>query len=144
MKLIRYFFVGGAAAIVDIGLFLVLAKVVGWTWFFAAAASFVVATLVNYWLSVRHVFESGIRFRRHHELALVFLVSALGLVINQCMLFVMIEKLGGALLVSKLAATGVVFGWNYAARRHFVFDAAGRAGGAVGGVADTSLTGRAP
>ncbi|HUP98181.1 MAG TPA: GtrA family protein [Usitatibacter sp.] len=122
-RIARYFAVGGVAACVDIGLFMLFAQYLGMPYLRVAAATFVVATLVNYWLSIRFVFVSGERFRRRWELALVFAVSAVGLVLNQGMLALFVERLGSALLAAKLAATGVVFFWNYFARRMFVFGA---------------------
>ena len=121
MKLVRYFFVGGAAALVDFSLFALLARVAGLPWFPVALFSFTMATLVNYVLSVRHVFESGIRFSRRHELMLVYLVSAVGLAINQGALWFGIEAAHLDMLVAKLGATGAVFFWNYGARRYFIF-----------------------
>jgi putative flippase GtrA len=121
MKIFRYFMVGGVAAIVDISVFMLLAKLLKWPWFPAALMSFILATLVNYFLSVRHVFSSGVRFRRHQELALVFIVSAVGLVINQMMLWLLIEQFKYYLLTSKISATAVVFFWNYSSRKYFVF-----------------------
>jgi putative flippase GtrA len=117
----RYFLVGGSAAVVDIGLFLLLAQQMGFPYLRVAAGSFVAATLVNYVLSVRFVFVSGLRYRAHWEVALVFLVSGVGLAINQAVLWGCVERLGLNLLLSKLAATGIVFFWNYFARRRFVF-----------------------
>jgi putative flippase GtrA len=122
MKLVRYFFVGGAAALVDFGLFALLARVAGLPWFPVALFSFTLATLLNYLLSVRHVFESGIRFTRRHELMLVYLVSAVGLAINQVVLWFGIESARVDMLVAKLIATGTVFFWNYGARRYFIFN----------------------
>jgi len=119
----RYFVVGGVAACVDIGLFMLFARYLGLPYLRVAAATFVVATLVNYWLSIRYVFVSGQRFRRRWELALVFLVSAVGLGVNQAILALGVERLQLALLPAKLAATGTVFFWNYFARRVFVFGA---------------------
>ena len=52
---------------------------------------------------------------------LVFVVSAVGLVINQAVLAILIEWFGMDVLLSKVAATGSVFFWNYGARRHFIF-----------------------
>ncbi len=120
----RYFLVGGAAACVDIGLFMLLAQSAGMPYQAAAAASFLLATLVNYVLSVRFVFVSGARFGRKSELALVYAVSAAGLAINALVLWAGVEAAGLPLLPAKLAATGLVFFWNYFARRHFVFGAA--------------------
>jgi putative flippase GtrA len=119
----RYFAVGGAAASVDIGLFMLFAQYLGLPYLRVAAGSFVAATLVNYFLSVRFVFVSGARFRRRWEIAMVFAVSAIGLAVNQLMLSAGIEIAGLSLLYSKLVATGTVFFWNYFARRIFIFGA---------------------
>jgi putative flippase GtrA len=116
--------VGGAAACVDIGLFWVFAQQLGLPYLRVSAASFVVATLVNYWLSIRYVFVSGARFRRRWEVAMVFAVSAVGLALNQAILALCVEGMRFALLPAKLVATGVVFFWNYFARRVLVFGAA--------------------
>jgi putative flippase GtrA len=119
----RYFLVGGTAAAVDIGLFVLFAKHFGLPYLRVATASFVIATLVNYFLSVRFVFVSGQRFRRRWEVALVFAVSAMGLALNAAILWLAVEFGHLDLLVAKVAATGVVFFWNFFARRVFVFGA---------------------
>jgi putative flippase GtrA len=119
----RYFLVGGTCAGVDLAIFLLLAQHFGLPYMRVAAGSFVIATLMNYFLSVRFVFVSGVRFRRRWEIAMVFAVSAVGLVLNQLILFACIEVAHLNLLFSKLAATGTVFFWNYFARRAFIFGA---------------------
>ena len=122
-RIARYFAVGGAAACVDIGLFMLFAQGLGWPYLRVAAGSFVAATLVNYFLSVRFVFVSGARFAKRWEIALVFIVSAVGLAINQLILAACVELAHFTLLFAKLTATGVVFFWNYLARRLLVFGA---------------------
>ena len=109
----RYFVVGGICACVDIGLFMLFAKGLGLPYLRVAAGTFIIATLLNYVLSVRFVFVSGHRFTRRWEVALVFLVSAMGLAVNSGVLWFGVEVMGFGLLLSKLAATGVVFFWNY-------------------------------
>lgn len=122
MKFVRYFFVGGAAAALDFVVFALLTKGFHADWFWSAVTSFVLATLLNYVLSIRFVFQSGARFsRKHHEIMLVFLVSLIGLAINQGVLWICIDHLHIESLLAKVAGTGVVFFWNYFARRHFVF-----------------------
>lgn len=125
MKFVRYFFVGGAAAALDFLVFALLTKLDHVPWFWSAFISFTAATLLNYFLSIRFVFQSGVRFsQKHHEVLLVFLVSLIGLAINQLVLWFCIEKLGIGALIAKVIGTGTVFFWNYAARRHFVFKTA--------------------
>jgi putative flippase GtrA len=119
----RYFVVGGICACVDIGLFMLFAKGLGLPYLRVAAGTFVIATLLNYFLSVRFVFVSGTRFTRRWEVALVFLVSGMGLAVNAAVLWFGVEVMSFGLLFSKLAATGVVFFWNYFARRVLIFGA---------------------
>ena len=119
----RYFVVGGVAACVDVGLFMLFAKVLGLPYLRVAVGTFILATLVNYLLSVRFVFLSGRRFTKRWEIALVYAVSAIGLVLNAAILWLGVELVHLGLLPAKLAATGTVFFWNYLARRLFVFGA---------------------
>jgi putative flippase GtrA len=121
MKIVKYFFVGGIAAVVDIGLFYLGAGVAGWNYLIVGTVSFTLATVVNYVISVRIVFQSGARFRRHLELVLVFVVSCGGLAINQAILYACISRLSIGILPSKLIATAGVFLWNYLLRSRFVF-----------------------
>lgn len=130
--LARYFVVGGVSACVDIGLFLAFAQGLGLPYLRVAAASFIIATLVNYFLSVRFVFASGQRFARRWEIVMVYLVSGVGLALNQAILFLCVEMVHLGLLLSKLTATGTVFFWNYLARRFFVFGS-GRSSAEING-----------
>ena len=121
IKLFRYFCVGGAAAVVDFLLFAFMTKLAGIPWFSSALVSFFLATIFNYVLSVRHVFESGVRFSRHQEIFFVFAVSGIGLTVNQLVLWLLIESGNWEPLIAKLFGTGAVFLWNFIARHHFIF-----------------------
>ena len=123
MKIVRYFFVGGAAAAVDIGLFFLFAKSLGFNYLVVGCIGFIIATAVNYFLSIRFVFRSGVRFARHTEIAFIYVASLLGLVLNQGILFLLIEHAGAEMMLAKLAATGGVFLLNFSARNFFVFRA---------------------
>ena len=121
MKIIRYFAVGGMSAIVDIGLFFLFTSILNIGWFQSAIGSFILAMIVNYTLSIKYVFKSGIRFQKHHEVLLVFLVSGTGLIINQLILWLLIENMSVNMLVSKVTATALLFAWNYGLRKMVVF-----------------------
>jgi putative flippase GtrA len=121
MKVVRYFFVGATAASVDFLIFAILVKGFELPWFPVAIFSFILATAVNYVLSIRHVFQSGARFARRTEIGLVFLVSGIGLILNQSVLWVLIEKIFMDVLLAKVLATATVFFWNYGIRHSFIF-----------------------
>ena len=123
MKFIKYFFVGGIAAGVDFLIFALFVKILEWPWFISGIAGFILATIVNYLLSIKHVFTSGARFKKHKEIMLIFFVSFIGLIVNQLILWQCIDFVLLDPLIAKITATGVVFFWNYAARNHFIFKA---------------------
>ena len=75
MRIVRYALVGGTAALLDFTIFAVFAKWLGFSYLWVGSVAFVFATMVNYLLSIRHVFESGVRFSPRKEVAMVFLVS---------------------------------------------------------------------
>jgi len=120
-NIVRYFVVGGVCALVDLGILMLFAQVLGYPYLRVSAASFLIATLLNYFLSVRFVFVSGLRFHKRWEVVLVFVVSAVGLGLNQLILALCVEQVGLNLFFSKVTATGCVFFWNYFARRVLVF-----------------------
>lgn len=121
MRIVRYFFVGGVAAAVDFLIFAGLLKSGMSGWFTAALLSFTFATWANYCLSIRHVFETCVRFDKQQEILMVFIVSGIGLAINQTILFLLIDIVKTDELLAKIGATGVVFFWNYFARSKFIF-----------------------
>lgn len=122
-KVVRYFFVGGVASVVDLSLFYILACKLEYHYLLAGAAAFTAAAVVNYFLSIRYVFISGSRFRGNREFAWVYVVSVIGLLLNQIILYIGVGALHQDMMLSKIAAIGLVFGWNYLARKHFVFKA---------------------
>lgn len=121
MNIVRYAIAGTVAAVIDFAIFAVFAKFLGWNYLWVATAGFSVATSVNYFLSIKLVFNSGVRFTKHAEFAMVFLVSLIGLAVNQLVLFVAVEAFDVGLLISKTLATASVFLWNFGVRDLYVF-----------------------
>ena len=104
-------------------MFGIAVKFFGLDWVWWGFLSFIIATLMNYILCISFLFKSGVRFSPNAELALIFTVSAVGLIINQSVLYVLIESIGMEELSSKVLATSSVFFWNYLSRKRFIFKA---------------------
>lgn len=121
MKLVRYFFVGGAAAVVDISLFILFAILLKFNYLVVGSVGFILATFVNYRLSVRYVFSSGSRFDKMQEIIAVYMISALGLIFHQLALYTAVQMFNMELMLSKINATALVFLWNYYIRHCYVF-----------------------
>lgn len=120
-RIARYFAVGGISAVADISFFFVFAKLAGLHYLGVATVGFILATGLNYVLSVRMVFTSGVRFSKRKEIALVYVVSAAGLAVNLLVLYVAVDRIGLELMLSKVIATGSVFLWNFLMRNYFIF-----------------------
>ena len=102
MKILRYFFVGGISAVIDISLFTIFAGYFKFPWFIVSVITFTIATVDNYLLSIRFVFESGSRYKKHHEILGVFIVSTITLLLNQMFLYLFIEKMNIHLVFFKV------------------------------------------
>jgi putative flippase GtrA len=116
-----YFVIGGLSSLVEWAAFYAALSFADLHYIPASACGFAVATYVNYLLSARVGFRKG-KLSGRSELALIYLVSGLGFVINVAFMAGMVELLGLPVLLGKVGGTGVAFIWNFAARQFIVFD----------------------
>jgi putative flippase GtrA len=120
MQFFLYLIVGGLSFIIEISTFLALRRA-AMPVIPASVASFIVATLANYLLSVLLAFERG-RFHRQVELARFLIVVLVGLMLNTTVVWIFAYPLAIHPTVAKIAAVPIVLIWNYLGRRMFVFD----------------------
>ena len=121
IKIFRYLIVGTIASIVDFSVLFTLVNFFSFHWFYSASLSFILATIVNYYLSITYVFSSGIKFKEREEFLLVFIMSIVGLTLNQAFIYILYKFAFLNLFYSKVITTGIVFFWNYSSRRYFIF-----------------------
>lgn len=121
IQLIKYVGVGGTAALVEWSSFGLLIGLARLHYLIAVAISFIVATGVNYILSGRFVFVRG-RHPVHKEFFLLYLVSAIGLVLNLILMSLFVGFLSAPAMPAKIISTGIVFFWNFGARKIWVFE----------------------
>lgn len=116
-KIVKYAGTAGVAAIVDVGLYWGLSELaISLT--FAAVASFLVASVVNYMLTARYVFRSPISLVNYGW----FLSAAsLGFAINVGVTLYFSHMVGVYAPLAKLMGVGVAFFANFALNSLFVF-----------------------
>lgn len=120
MQLFRYCFVAGGAFVVDYGFYFLFSYVLGMQYLSAALIGFTTGTATNYVISKYMVF-SGEPKSRTWEVLLVFFISGVGLLLLEAGLYLLTDKCGMHYLLSKLVMTGVVFIWNFFARKFFMY-----------------------
>ena len=92
----------------------------------ATALAFVISTTTNWILGRTFTFKnSKLGKKKGKEFILVFAVSAIGLLGNLLLMFVFVDLIGmkTELLktIAKIVATGIIFIWNYLARKLWIY-----------------------
>ena len=121
-ELVRYFAASALALAVDFGLLVFLTNVVGLHYQVSGALAFVSGAAVIYLLSIRWVFSTRRMGRRPSaELAIFVAIGVVGLGLNHVILGLGTEELGLPYELSKIGSVGVVFTWNFIARKLTLF-----------------------
>lgn len=126
-QFISYFFVGGVAAIVEWVMFFIFANVLQINYFVSTVIAFVFSTTANWILGRITTFKDNNTYKdkKAKEAFLVFVVSAIGLLFNLILMYLFVTVMGfdsslGKTL-SKIAATGIVFIWNFLIRKLVIY-----------------------
>lgn len=123
-EVFRALMASGVAFLLDLGTLTFLTYVVKQHYLIAACAGFAVGLVVNYALSTAWVFTERRGLPVGTE-ALVFSgVGIVGLGLTELLLYTLTDGLQVPVLLSKVAAAGIVFLWNYYARRVLLFTSA--------------------
>ncbi len=121
VQLLRYFFVGGFAWLVDFGLLAGLTELAGMHYLWSAAVGFMAGLVINYVISVWWVFDSRRLSSPLAEFGLFAFIGVAGLGWNELLLWLLVAFGGVHYLLSKVAATAFVFGWNFVVRKVVLF-----------------------
>lgn len=114
--------VGVIAFGIDYGLFLLLTYVFGVEYLIASAISFIVATFFNFTASMRYVFAGKDGQTRTQQFVIFFVLSVIGLGLNQLLLWIFVSLLNLAAWLGKLVATAIVMVFNFVTRKIFLED----------------------
>lgn len=122
--LLKYGAASAAALALDYGTLLFLSQVVGVNYLVSTAAGFSAGLALVYVLSVRFVYKDRRVMGAGKEFAGFIVTGALGLLLNETLMALFVSMLGLAVVVAKIPTAGVVFLFNFATRRSYLFAAA--------------------
>ena len=117
IQLFRYIFVGGTAFVVDFFFLYFFSDICGIYYLISGVLSFIISVLVNYIMSTKWVFNQDNINNRVLEFNLFLLISTIGLVFTEILLWLFTDIFGIYYLVSKVIAAIIVLFWNFIARR---------------------------
>lgn len=121
LQLFRYFFVGGGAFIADYLTLWFLTDICGLHYLLSAAIAFLVGLTCNYLLSTAWVFDHNRLKNRWAEFAVFAIIGVAGLGLNELIMYIGCDLLHLHYMVAKLISTGIVFFWNFFARKFILF-----------------------
>lgn len=123
-KLIGQFFkfgvVGVIATVIDFGVMIALTEWAHFDPVLSAGVSFIVSLLFNYAASMRFVFTHREDLSRARELAIFAVLSAVGLAINELLMWLGVNTFALNYVLVKVGATCVVMLWNFASRKRWL------------------------
>ena len=120
-QLFRYAVVGGISFVVDYGSLWLLTEKAGLPYLWSAAIAFILGLICNYLLSTAWVFGESKLKNAWAEFAAFAIIGVIGLGLNELIMYACTDGLGFHYMLSKIVSTGIVFFWNFLARRFLVF-----------------------
>jgi putative flippase GtrA len=118
---IRYFAASALALAIDFGTYVGLIRVADVHYLIAGPLGFFLGLAAIYLLSTRWVFRERRLADRGTEFALFALVGLAGMALNQLVLFAAVQWLAASYEVAKIISAGMVFSFNFAARKLLLF-----------------------
>lgn len=119
-QIFKFGIVGVIAFIIDYGVLYVLVEIFSIYYLLASAISFTISVIFNYLASMKFVFERREDISRNKEFIVFVLLSIIGLLINQAIMWILVEKINIFYMLSKIVATVFVMVWNFASRKLFL------------------------
>ena len=122
-ELVRYFGASFVALLVDVTVLVVATEIFGLHYLLAATLGFAAGIFVIYELSVRWVFAHRSIAQKPLEMGVFLFTGIVGLGLNALIIFLLTEHAALHYGVSKFGAAGVVFTFNFGARKLALFRA---------------------
>ncbi|MBN2881033.1 GtrA family protein [Candidatus Woesearchaeota archaeon] len=120
-QFVRYFISGVLASSADFFSFFVLTTI-NVHYLLANIVSFLIGFCVSYPLNKNWVFKSSKLKKSNYEALFFLLLSGVGLLVQEVLLFILIGKLGQNDLLSKLVTMVLVLLFNFTTRKLFLFN----------------------
>lgn len=117
-EIFRFCITGGVSFLVDYGILILLKEFFDINYLIASGISFTVSVIVNYFMCVLWVFDA--KGTDGKSVAIFIGSSVIGLILNQILMWILVDLLGVFYMIAKIITTLLVMFWNYVAKRKAV------------------------
>ncbi|WP_368284938.1 GtrA family protein [Enorma massiliensis] len=119
-QIMKFGVVGVIAFVIDFGVMVFLTEVFGIDPVISATVSFIISVIFNYAASMRYVFSHREGMSRTREFVIFVVLSAIGLGINDLLIWAGTDLASFDYRLVKIFATAVVMVWNFMTRKIFL------------------------
>ena len=122
-QILKFGVVGIIATVIDFGVLYILSQPLEMDPVISAGISFCVSLVFNYVASMRYVFTHREDMSRSREFVIFFVLSLIGLAINEAIMAAGVAVLGSSALAvmgTKVLATAIVMVWNFVSRKKWL------------------------
>lgn len=121
LQYVKFAAVGITSLVVDyaVMVFLTENSALGFDYFKACAFSYTLSVFVNYFLSMKYVFHGREDMSKVKEASIFFILSLVGLFLNQVIMWFAVDVLGIYYVAAKLLSTLMVTNYNFISRKKF-------------------------
>ena len=119
-QIMKFGVVGVIAFVIDFGVMVFLTEVFGIGPVISATVSFIISVVFNYTASMRYVFSHREGMSRTREFVIFVVLSAIGLGINDLLIWAGTDLASFDYRLVKIFATAVVMIWNFVTRKIFL------------------------
>ena len=105
---------------IDFLLLLLLTEVFSINYLISAGISFTTATVINYFISVKWVYDTGGKAKGRFDIIVFVVLGAIGLLLNQIIMWSMVESLGWDYRFVKVISGVIVSFYNFITRKVFL------------------------
>ena len=119
-QIMKFGVVGVIAFVIDFGVMVFLTEVFGIDPVISATVSFIISVIFNYAASMRYVFSHREGMSRTREFVIFVVLSAIGLGLNDLLIWAGTDLASFDYRLVKIFATAVVMVWNFVTRKIFL------------------------
>ena len=116
-QILKFIVVGGTAFVIDYAIFAVLTYI-NIHYLIAQIISFTLALIFNYFASVKWVFDAKEQTKK--EIIIFIILAIVGLILNEILLYIFIEKIDWHELLAKFISSVIVMIYNFITRKLIV------------------------
>lgn len=119
-QIMKFGVVGFLCFFIDYFVLFAATEILGINYLISSGISFSVSVIINYILSTKFVFQTKQDTNKMQEFMVFVILSLIGLLINQIIMWITVEKVSIYYMIGKIIATAIVMVYNFITRKIFL------------------------